>query len=116
MAPPSPLSIATSSVLRLVKEEASYHKELQQQEARIKKLQTETGDENAEYQLRQERKAVEETKAVFPSMRERIANALAKLENELEVVQGSGKEANEEEVTKAKDAVAKAKISYKEVA
>ena len=31
-------------------------------------------------------------------------------------MQGSGKEANEEEVTKAKDAVAKAKISYKEVA
>ncbi len=54
MPPPSQLSIATSSVLRLVKEEVSYHKELQQQEARIQKLQNETGDENAEFQLKQE--------------------------------------------------------------
>lgn len=54
MAPPSKLSVATSSVARLVKEEASYHKELEQQEARIKKLETTTGDENAEYSLRQE--------------------------------------------------------------
>jgi tubulin-specific chaperone A len=55
MPPPSKLSVATSSVLRLVKEEASYHKEAEQQEARIKKLETSGGDEeNAEYTLRQE--------------------------------------------------------------
>jgi hypothetical protein len=42
----------TLSVLRLVKEEASYYKELQQQEARIQKL--EPGDENAEFILKQE--------------------------------------------------------------
>jgi tubulin-specific chaperone A len=54
MAPPSKLSISTSSVLRLVKEEASYHKELQQQEARIKKLEASKDDENAEFVLKQE--------------------------------------------------------------
>jgi tubulin-specific chaperone A len=55
MAPPSQLSIATSAVQRLVKEEASYHKELQQQEARLERLRTQKdGDENAEYQLKQE--------------------------------------------------------------
>ena len=54
MPPPSQLAIATSSVLRLVKEEASYHKELQQQEARIEELQKGGGDENAEFQLKQE--------------------------------------------------------------
>lgn len=54
MPPPSQLSIAISSVLRLVKEEASYHKELQQQEARIQKLRSETGDENAEFTIKQE--------------------------------------------------------------
>lgn len=53
MPPPSKLAVATSSTLRLVKEEASYHKELEQQEKRIKKLETST-DENAEYQLKQE--------------------------------------------------------------
>jgi tubulin-specific chaperone A len=55
MPPPSKLTVATSSVLRLVKEEASYHKEIEQQEARIQKLETtESSDSNAEYTLRQE--------------------------------------------------------------
>ena len=54
MGPPSQLAIATSSLNRLVKEEASYHKELQGQEASIAKLEQGGGDENAEYQLRQE--------------------------------------------------------------
>jgi tubulin-specific chaperone A len=54
MAPPSKLAIATSSVKRLVKEEASYHKELAQQEARIKKLEEGSEDDNAEFQLKQE--------------------------------------------------------------
>lgn len=55
MPAPSQLSIATSAVERLLKEESSYHKELDQQQARIKKL--EEGDaegENAEFQLKQE--------------------------------------------------------------
>jgi tubulin-specific chaperone A len=54
MAPPSKLTIATSVLQRLVKEEASYHKEALQQEARIAKLQEPSEDENAEYQLKQE--------------------------------------------------------------
>lgn len=56
MAPRSQLEITTSSVTRLVKEEASYHKELQQQYERIKKLEADTAgdDENREYTLKQE--------------------------------------------------------------
>lgn len=55
MAPRSQLEITTSSVTRLVKEEASYHKELQQQSERIKKLEADTtDDENREYTLKQE--------------------------------------------------------------
>lgn len=54
MPPPSQLSIATSSVNRLVKEEASYYKELEQQQARIAKLEQDGGDENAEFQMKQE--------------------------------------------------------------
>jgi hypothetical protein len=60
MAPRTPLSIAVSSVLRLVKEEASYHRELQQQTKRIQKLEAEgkTGDPdddgNREFILDQE--------------------------------------------------------------
>jgi tubulin-specific chaperone A len=55
MAPPSQLAIVTSSVQRLVKEEASYHKELKSQESRLEKLaNNKDEDENAEYQLKQE--------------------------------------------------------------
>jgi hypothetical protein len=58
MAPPSKLAVATSSVLRLVKEEASYHKEIEQQEARIKKLEKSleegNAEDNAEFQLNQD--------------------------------------------------------------
>lgn len=56
MPPPSQLAIATSSLNRLVKEEASYHKELSQQESRIAKLESNPDgeNENAEYELRQE--------------------------------------------------------------
>jgi tubulin-specific chaperone A len=55
MPPPSALAIATSSINRLVKEEASYHKELEKQEARLQKTKESTEeDENREYTLKQE--------------------------------------------------------------
>lgn len=54
MAPPSQLAIAISAVNRLVKEEVSYYKELEQQQARIARLEQDGGDENAEYTLKQE--------------------------------------------------------------
>lgn len=59
MAPPSKLTISTSSLQRLVKEEASYHKELAQQQARITKLEQPSEDENTEYQLKQEVSLIE---------------------------------------------------------
>ena len=56
MAPRSQLQITTSSVIRLVKEEASYQNEMIQQGERIKKLENGQGgdDENQEYLLKQE--------------------------------------------------------------
>lgn len=60
MPAPSPLSIAASSVQRLVKEEAYYHKELAGQQVRVDKLEGQIKeksadlDENAEYLLKQE--------------------------------------------------------------
>ncbi|PQE15527.1 Tubulin binding cofactor A protein [Rutstroemia sp. NJR-2017a WRK4] len=104
MAPPSPLSIATSSVSRLVKEEASYHKELLSQEARLKKLEEGTEeDENREFSLKQERAAIEETKAVFPPLRERIADAILKLEDQIK------RSDNDAEIKKAEEVVKEAK-------
>lgn len=54
--PRSQLEITTSSILRLVKEESSYHNEIQQQEERLAKLEKGEGDddENREYMLKQE--------------------------------------------------------------
>ncbi|PMD32788.1 tubulin binding cofactor A [Hyaloscypha variabilis F] len=112
MAPPSALAIATGSVQRLVKEETSYHKELKNQETRLEKLVSSTEEnENKEYQLKQERAAIEETKAVFPPLRQRITDALAKLEDQLEAGQASG--ASEEEVKKAQEVIALAKEATK---
>lgn len=97
--------------MRLVKEEASYHKEMAQQEARIKKLEAPSEDENAEYQLKQERQALEETKNVLPSVRQRIILALERLEQQLE----AGGTESTEEIAKAKDAVAEAKKCIQEI-
>ncbi|KAF2124178.1 tubulin binding cofactor A [Dothidotthia symphoricarpi CBS 119687] len=113
MAPPSKLAISTSVVTRLVKEEASYHKEAVQQASRIAKLESSPGDENAEYTLRQERQALQETKNVLPSMKAKIGQAVERLEEELEV---SGADAPDAEVTKAKEAIAKGKEAMQESA
>lgn len=62
MAPPPPLSVATNSINRLLKEESSYRTELATQQQRVEKLQADGGgggeDEedggNREFRLRQE--------------------------------------------------------------
>lgn len=61
MPAPSQLAIATAAVTRLLKEEASYHKELAEQEQQIAKLEQEiknagsreNDDGNAEFMLKQ---------------------------------------------------------------
>jgi hypothetical protein len=174
MPPPSQLSIATSSVQRLVKEEASYHKELEKQQARLKNLETNPDeDENAEYQLRQEvfplplsyplvplyllppsltslsplyhpppqhlspltspssprspcpsypplpplqftnphhqKLAIAETLAVFPPLRQRIADSVQKLEDQLEGQENGASAFPEEEIVRAKEVIAGAR-------
>ncbi|RAK95186.1 putative tubulin-specific chaperone Rbl2 [Aspergillus ibericus CBS 121593] len=118
MAPRSQLEIVTASVLRLVKEEASYHRELQQQKERIKKLESQESeeDENREYTLNQEHRALEETKNVLPSLKQKIEDAIAKL-NSLLVEEGKkGSESNVEHINAAKDAIAKARTAEREIA
>ncbi|KAF2862981.1 tubulin binding cofactor A [Piedraia hortae CBS 480.64] len=115
MAPPSQLSIATSSLNRLVKEEASYHKECEAQKARLAKMEKGgSDDENAEYLLKQERKALEETQALFPQMKQKIQEALSKLETQLEDDKGPGDQSSPEEITKAKEAIAGALKALRE--
>ncbi|KAF9733215.1 tubulin-specific chaperone Rbl2 [Paraphaeosphaeria minitans] len=116
MPPPSKLAVATSSLARLVKEEASYHKEMDQQQARIMKLEAGSEDQNAEYILRQEKQGLEETKTVIPTVRAKISDALEKLEDQIVSEKEAGGDAPAEEVTKANDAIEKAKATLAESA
>jgi len=101
MAPPSKLAIATSSLQRLIKEEGSYHKEQAAQEARILQLQEDKSDENAEFILKQERQALEETKVLIPTLRARIEKATETLQKQLDSSKAEG--ADSEEISKAEN-------------
>ncbi|KAI4149866.1 MAG: hypothetical protein LQ340_004392 [Diploschistes diacapsis] len=114
--PPSQVSIAVSSLNRLVKEEKSYHKELEQQQARVTKLEQSQGDENSEYMIKQERRGIDETKKLFPELRSKIKAGIINLEQQLENDKESGGDVNTEDITKAKEAISEAKTSYREIA
>ncbi|KUI65825.1 Tubulin-specific chaperone A [Cytospora mali] len=109
MAPPGPLAIATSSVQRLVKEETYYHKELASQQTRVEKLEKDIKegskdlDNNAEYVLKQEKQAMEETKNVFGPLRSRITDAVLKLEEQIAISESSAEESAQAELVKAKE-------------
>lgn len=115
MPPPSPLAIATGSVRRLLKEDASYHKELADQQAKIKRLEDEiragqAGDDgNNEYMLKQLKTAVDETNAVFEPLRQRTADAVEKLEDAVAAAEEGNGAAEEIEGAKSVLAQAKAK-------
>ncbi|CAF9904759.1 MAG: hypothetical protein GOMPHAMPRED_002939 [Gomphillus americanus] len=98
---PSQISIATSSLNRLIKEEASYHKELTQQEARLTKLESGPDEEgNKDFLIRQEKTAIEETKRMFPRLESDIATGRQRL---LDVMKAGG--GSEEEIAKAQEAL-----------
>ncbi|UNI14864.1 tubulin folding cofactor A [Purpureocillium takamizusanense] len=108
MPAPSPLAIATSSVERLLKEEKSYHQELAQQEAQVKALEDKikargaaSEDGNDEFMLKQQQTAVEQTRAVFAPLRERIATAVTKLEEQIATSEESNTNAADLETAKA---------------
>ncbi|KAI7107538.1 hypothetical protein KC352_g36725, partial [Hortaea werneckii] len=62
------------------------------------------------------RRAAEETKAVFPQLRQKIQDALAKLEQQLEQDKGPGDQSTPEDITKAKEAILGAKHALRETA
>ncbi|KAI1299144.1 tubulin binding cofactor A [Xylaria venustula] len=106
MPAPSPLAIATQSVQRLVKEDSYYRKELAQQTERVKKIEADlkdSADGNAAFILKQEQKAVEETRAVFVPLRERIVEAIQRLEEQIATAESEGAAADE--IAKANEAL-----------
>ncbi|KAK8138489.1 tubulin-specific chaperone Rbl2 [Apiospora sp. TS-2023a] len=111
MPAPSPLKIATDAVSRLTKEEKLYQKELTSQQERVKKLEADlkngsaNEDGNAEFMVKQEQKAIEETKAVFGPLKTRIGEAVSRLEEQIASAEGDSN-ANADEVAKAKEVLA----------
>ncbi|KAI5862224.1 tubulin binding cofactor A [Durotheca rogersii] len=106
MPAPGPLVIATQSVQRLVKEDGYYRKELAQQSERVEKLEAElkeSTDGNASFVLKQEQKALEETKAVFAPLRKRIVEAVQRLEEQIAAAESEG--APPDEIKAAKDSL-----------
>ncbi|KAI0877551.1 tubulin binding cofactor A [Hypoxylon argillaceum] len=109
MPAPSPLVIATQSVQRLVKEDSYYRKELAQQSERVTKIEAdlkaapESADGNAAFMLKQEQRAIEETRAVFAPLHERIAEAVQRLEEQIATAESESAAADE--ITKAKEAL-----------
>ncbi|RKF60627.1 tubulin-specific chaperone Rbl2 [Erysiphe neolycopersici] len=109
MKSPSKLAIYSGSLQRLMKEEASYHEELERQEKRLQKLTNEdSNDENKEWMIKQQQTVVEETRSMFPVVMKNVENALQKLENQVEEDQSH--EHDLEEMNKAKDLIQRAKI------
>ena len=116
MPAPSPLTIATQAVNRLVKEEQYYQKELAQQTERVKKLEAEAansndgggGDDNAEFMLKQERKVIEETKTMFLPLHEKIGEAVRRLEEQIATAESEGGSADE--MAKAKEALESGRV------
>ncbi|KAJ5752169.1 hypothetical protein N7520_009086 [Penicillium odoratum] len=117
MAPRSQIEIVTSSVIRLVKEEASYHRELEQQTERIKKLESnqDGDDENKEFLAKQEHLALEETKKVLPSLKKKIVESVKELQALITEEGKKGAESNVAHITAAKDAIAKALTAEREI-
>ncbi|PSN67588.1 tubulin binding cofactor A [Corynespora cassiicola Philippines] len=106
MAPPSDLRKQTQVLQRLVKEVAFHRKDLKTQEERVAKLKANPDDENAEFMLKQQRQAIEETKRVIPAVQEKVTQAIEDLESLLE--NNKGEDASVE-VTDAEQAIKDAK-------
>ncbi|KAG0136866.1 tubulin binding cofactor A [Tuber indicum] len=100
MPPPTSLSIKTSSVLRLIKEEASYLKETIQQKAAVEKLEQDGADE---YELRQPRQVLEQTIVMAPAVRKQLLTALSSLSEALEAAPESESEENKKKAREALD-------------
>ncbi|TPX18454.1 uncharacterized protein E0L32_011639 [Thyridium curvatum] len=112
MPAPSELAIATKAVERLTKEERYYQSELVRQQERVQKLEEEIKkggadlDPNAEFILRQEKQAADETVAIFTPLKERTEAAVTKLEEQLAMSESSGSAADDE-LTAAREALKK---------
>ena len=99
MPPPTPLQIATSSLIRLRRELSTYHTELSTQQAHLSRAiarqktassssatnGASVADDdqpagNLEYEIKQEERAIEETRRMFGPLEEKIREARGRLE------------------------------------
>ncbi|KAF3903523.1 hypothetical protein AA313_de0200773 [Arthrobotrys entomopaga] len=82
MPPPSSLKIKTSSVSRLIKEEQTYHHELDMHVSKLNKMESENADF---YEIKTQRAVVADTQQMIPTLREKLERAVEALKLELEL-------------------------------
>jgi len=104
MPPPSPLKIKTSSVIRLIKEEQSYHRELAFQQAKVDKM---IDDNEDFYDIKKQREVLVETEKMIPEVQKRLRDAVEMLELQLETI-----DEETEEKARALKAIEEAKVVY----
>ncbi|KAL8890730.1 MAG: hypothetical protein Q9205_004086 [Flavoplaca limonia] len=113
MSRPSPLAISVGSVRRLLKEETTYRTELTNQEARLRRWESEGDGEddettgNREWAIKQEKQGIQETKAIFGPLRDKLLSAVAGLEDLLSSKQAE--QLSEDEVKEARELITRAK-------
>ncbi|KAF3914953.1 hypothetical protein ABW20_dc0109819 [Dactylellina cionopaga] len=84
MPPPTPLKIKISSLTRLIKEERSYHKELASQKVKVQKMED---NEEDFYEIKQQKKVLEDTRQMIPELHKKLERAVEALELELELIE-----------------------------
>ncbi|KAK6542574.1 hypothetical protein TWF694_006522 [Orbilia ellipsospora] len=82
MPPPSSLKIKTSSVTRLIKEEQTYHTELDMHVSKLNRMEAENADF---YEIKTQKAVINDTKQMIPTLREKLENAVEALRLELEL-------------------------------
>ena len=105
------LKIKTGVLKRTMKEYAMYHKEQEQQEAKIAKMKTE---EKCEYDIRKQEEVLSETEMMIPDTRGRLERGIADLEELLEDEE-TVEMGDVEEVVAARDVIMQTKVVLRQV-
>ncbi|PWN90189.1 tubulin binding cofactor A [Acaromyces ingoldii] len=98
------LTIKTGVVKRLVKEEKSYVKEAQEQEARVAKTEA---DGKEEWEVKKQKEVLQDCLQMIPDCKKRLEAAVADLQNILEGLEGDIAESDEAKA--ARDAIESSK-------
>ncbi|CAJ0577541.1 unnamed protein product, partial [Mesorhabditis spiculigera] len=82
--PVKQLKLKAGIVKRLVKDHASYHKEVAKEQERVAKIEADPSQEEFEYKLRKAKEVLQESQGMIGDTKRRLANAVSDLKNVIE--------------------------------